>query len=200
MDFHMLFGLLGGLALFIYGMQQMGEGLQKSAGDKMRAILAMLTGTTLRAVIIGALVTMIVQSSSATTVMVVGFVSAGLMTLPQAVGVIMGANIGTTLTAWIVAAKVDDYAWIFVAVGFILMFFIKKTKVRYIGQIIFSFGVLFVGLNSMGDAMRPLAQSQGFADMMLRIKDMPVVGMIVGTLATIAVQSSSAAVGVLQTL
>ncbi|NCC49572.1 MAG: Na/Pi cotransporter family protein, partial [Clostridia bacterium] len=101
MDFHMLFGLLGGLALFIYGMQQMGEGLQKSAGDKMRAILAMLTGTTLRAVIIGALVTMIVQSSSATTVMVVGFVSAGLMTLPQAVGVIMGANIGTTLTAWI---------------------------------------------------------------------------------------------------
>ena len=200
MGIETIFELFGGLALFIYGMHQLGEGLQKSAGDKMRSILSLLTGTTVRAVIVGALVTVIVQSSSATTVMVVGFVSAGLMTLPQAVGVIMGANIGTTLTAWIVAAKVDDYAWIFVAVGFILMFFIKKTKVRYIGQIIFSFGVLFVGLNSMGDAMRPLAQSQGFADMMLRIKDMPVVGMIVGTLATIAVQSSSAAVGVLQTL
>ncbi len=200
MDIKNIFSLLGGLALFIFGMNQMGEGLQKSAGDKMRSILSLLTGTTLRAVIIGALVTVIVQSSSATTVMVVGFVSAGLMTLPQAVGVIMGANIGTTLTAWIVAAKIDDFAWVFVAVGFILMFFIKKTKVRYFGQIIFAFGVLFVGLNTMGAAMRPLAQSQVFADTLLRIKDWPVVGMLVGAIATIAVQSSSAAVGVLQTL
>lgn len=200
MDFHMLFGLIGGLALFIYGMQQMGEGLQKSAGDKMRAILAMLTGTTLRAVIIGALVTMIVQSSSATTVMVVGFVSAGLMTLPQAVGVIMGANIGTTLTAWIVAAKIDDYAWLFVAIGFVMMFIIKNTKIRYIGQIIFAFGVLFVGLDSMGEAMKPLARSEGFANLLVQIKDMPVVGMLVGATATILVQSSSASVGVLQTL
>lgn len=200
MDFHMLFGLIGGLALFIYGMQQMGEGLQKSAGDKMRAILAMLTGTTLRAVIIGALVTMIVQSSSATTVMVVGFVSAGLMTLPQAVGVIMGANIGTTLTAWIVAAKIDDYAWLFVAIGFVMMFIIKNTKIRYIGQIIFAFGVLFVGLDSMGEAMKPLARSEAFANLLVQIKDMPVVGMLVGATATILVQSSSASVGVLQTL
>lgn len=200
MDFHMLFGLLGGLALFIYGMQQMGEGLQKSAGDKMRAILAMLTGTTLRAVIIGALVTMIVQSSSATTVMVVGFVSAGLMTLPQAVGVIMGANIGTTLTAWIVAAKIDDYAWLFVAVGFVMMFIIKNTKIRYIGQIVFAFGVLFVGLDTMGEAMKPLARSEEFANLLIQIKDMPVVGMLVGALATMVVQSSSASVGVLQTL
>lgn len=200
MEVKMIFALFGGLALFIYGVQQMGEGLQKSAGDKMRSILSMLTGTTIKAVIVGALVTLIVQSSSATTVMVVGFVSAGLMTLPQAVGVIMGANIGTTLTAWIVAAKIDDYAWLFVVVGFIMMFIIKNTKIRYIGQIIFAFGVLFVGLNSMSNAMRPLAKSEAFSDLLLQIKDMPVVGMVVGALTTMIVQSSSAAVGVLQTL
>jgi phosphate:Na+ symporter len=120
MDIHTLIDLFGGLALFIFGMHQMGEGLQKTAGDRMRNILAMLTGTPLKAVIVGALVTVIVQSSSATTVMVVGFVSAGLMTLKQSIGVIMGANIGTTITAWIVATKIDEYAWLFVAIGFVM--------------------------------------------------------------------------------
>lgn len=200
MDVKTIFALIGGLALFIYGMHQMGEGLQKSAGDKMRTILSMLTGTPIKAVIIGALVTVIVQSSSATTVMVIGFVGAGLMTLPQAIGVIMGANIGTTMTAWIVAAKIDDYAWLFVAIGFILMFFIKKPKIRYIGQIIFAFGVLFVGLNSMSSAMRPLARSEAFSNLLLQIKDIPVVGLLVGSGITVLVQSSSAAIGVLQTL
>ena len=128
MDIKSIFALFGGLALFIYGMQQMGEGLQKTAGDKMRSVLAMLTGTPLRGVIVGALVTMIVQSSSATTVMVIGFTGAGLMSLTQAIGVIMGANIGTTMTAWIVAAKIDEFAWLFVAVGFILMFSFKSPK------------------------------------------------------------------------
>ncbi|MDD2375558.1 MAG: Na/Pi symporter, partial [Eubacteriales bacterium] len=141
MDIHTLIDLFGGLALFIFGMHQMGEGLQKTAGDRMRNILAMLTGTPLKAVIVGALVTVIVQSSSATTVMVVGFVSAGLMTLKQSIGVIMGANIGTTITAWIVATKIDEYAWLFVAIGFVMMFFMKKPKIKYLGQIIFAFGL-----------------------------------------------------------
>lgn len=200
MNFEMIIALLGGLALFIFGMNQMGEGLQKTAGDKMRTVLSLLTGTPIKAMLVGALVTMIVQSSSATTVMVIGFVSAGLMTLPQSIGVIMGANIGTTLTAWIVAIEIDDYAYLFVALGFIMMFFIKKPKFRYLGQIIFAFGVLFVGLNTMGAAMRPLARSPAFADILLQIKDVPILGLIVGTIATMIVQSSSAAIGVLQTL
>jgi len=200
MDIKSIFALFGGLALFIYGMQQMGEGLQKTAGDKMRSVLAMLTGTPLRGVIVGALVTMIMQSSSATTVMVIGFTGAGLMSLTQAIGVIMGANIGTTMTAWIVAAKIDEYAWLFVAVGFVMMFSFKKPKIRYIGQIIFAFGALFVGLNSMGAAMKPLAKSQAFADLLVRIKDTPVLGLLVGSGVTMVVQSSSASIGVLQTL
>lgn len=200
MGIETLITLFGGLALFIFGMHQMGEGLQKTAGDKMRNILAMLTSTPLKAVIVGMVVTLIVQSSSATTVMVVGFVSAGLMTLKQSIGVIMGANIGTTITAWIVAAKIDEYAWLFVAIGFIMMFFIKKPKIKYLGQIIFAFGLLFVGLNTMGDAMKPLAKSQEFSDLLLRIKDVPVLGLLVGTVSTVIVQSSSAAIGVLQTL
>ena len=200
MDLQTIFALLGGLALFIFGMQQMGEGLQKTAGDKMRNILSMLTGTPIKGVLVGMIVTMIIQSSSATTVMVIGFVSAGLMTLNQAIGVIMGANIGTTMTAWIVAAKIDEYAWLFVAVGFIMMFAIKNQKTRYIGQIIFAFGILFVGLNSMSAAMKPLAKSEGFANLLLQIKDLPLIGMFVGTGVTMVVQSSSAAIGVLQSL
>lgn len=200
MGIETIFALFGGLALFIFGMHQMGEGLQKTAGDKMRNILAMLTGTPIKAVIVGALVTVIVQSSSATTVMVVGFVSAGLMTLKQSIGVILGANIGTTITAWIVATKIDEYAWLFVAIGFVLMFFVKRPKIKYLGQIIFAFGLLFVGLNSMGAAMKPLAKSQEFSDLLLSIKDVPILGVIVGAISTMVVQSSSAAIGVLQTL
>jgi phosphate:Na+ symporter len=199
-DYKMIFTLLGGLALFIYGMQQMGEGLQKSAGDKMRIILQKLTGNIFFGILVGALVTIIIQSSSATTVMVIGFVSAGLMTLPQAFSVIMGANIGTTMTAWIVAIKIDDFAWVFVAIGFIMLFVCKKPKIRYIGQIIFAFGVLFVGLKAMGEAVRPLSKSPEFADLLLQIKDVPILGLLVGSLSTIIVQSSSASIGVLQTL
>ncbi len=199
MSVQQIFMLFGGLALFIFGMQQMGEGLEKAAGDRMRRILEMLTSNPLMGVLVGTIVTTIIQSSSATTVIVVGFVSAGLMTLPQAIGVIFGANIGTTMTAWIIAVKIDNYAWLFVVLGFLMMM-IKKPSIRYIGQISFGFGVLFVGLNSMSDAMKPLAASPQFAELLLKIKDVPVLGLIVGAIATMVVQSSSAAIGVLQTL
>ncbi|MFA6736122.1 MAG: Na/Pi cotransporter family protein [Saccharofermentanales bacterium] len=199
-DAKMFITLFGGLALFVYGMQQMGEGLQKVAGNKLKSILQMLTGNPLLGILVGAVVTAIIQSSSATTVIVVGFVSAGLMTLKQSIGVIMGANIGTTMTAWIVAIKIDNYAWLFVAAGFIMMFILKNPKMRYIGQIIFAFGVLFVGLNAMSASMKPLAASQEFADLLLKIKDIPVLGLVVGTALTVIVQSSSASIGVLQTL
>ena len=200
MDLKSIIMLVGGLALFIFGMMQLGEGLQKAAGDKMRRFLQLLTGNPILGVLVGALVTIIIQSSSATTVMVVGFVSAGLMTLPQAVGVIMGANIGTTVTAWIVSFKIDEYAWAFIAVGFLLMFMIKKEKTRHIGQVLLAFGILFVGLNTMGGALKPLGQSQQFKDLLLSIKDVPVLGLVVGSISTMVVQSSSAAIGVLQSL
>ncbi|MBP7402017.1 MAG: Na/Pi cotransporter family protein [Clostridia bacterium] len=200
MDIKGIFMLVGGLALFIYGMLQLGEGLQKAAGEKMRRFLQLLTGNPVLGVLVGALVTIIIQSSSATTVMVVGFVSAGLMTLPQAVGVIMGANIGTTVTAWIVSFKIDEYAWIFVAIGFLVMFAFKKEKIKSLGQVCLAFGILFVGLNTMGGALKPLGQSQQFKDLLLSIKDVPVLGLLVGTVSTMVIQSSSAAIGVLQSL
>jgi phosphate:Na+ symporter len=194
------FLLFGGLALFVFGMQQMGEALQKVAGESMRRILQLLTSNPLVGVLVGATVTMIIQSSSATTVMVIGFVSAGLMTLKQAVGVIMGANIGTTITAWLVAIKIGDYAWLFVAIGFILMFIGKKPKVRYVGQLIFAFGVLFVGLNTMGDSMKPLTKNPFFMDLISKSSKYPLLGLLVGMVFTSIIQSSSASIGVLQTL
>jgi len=196
----MIFGLAGGLALFIYGMNLMGEGLQKAAGEKMRRILEVLTGNPLMAVLMGALVTSIIQSSSATTVMVVGFVSAGLMTLPQAIGVIFGANIGTTVTAQIVAFKIGDYAYPIAAIGFLLMFLSKKKSIKYFGQIFFAFGVLFIGLNTMGGAMKPLGQSKVFSDIVLHLGKSPVLGLLVGAIGTGIIQSSSAFIAVLQNL
>ena len=198
---NMIITLVGGLALFIYGMNLMSDGLQKSAGDKMRNILALLTKNPVLGVIAGALCTAVLQSSSATTVMVIGFVSAGLMKLPQAISIILGANIGTTITAQLIAFKIGDYAWIFVAVGFIMYFFIKKSDmVKYIGQTIFSFGLLFVGINIMGDTMKPLAGSQVFVDLMTQVQDIPILGVALGTVMTVVVQSSSATIAVLQNL
>jgi phosphate:Na+ symporter len=194
------FLLFGGLALFIYGMIQMGEALQKAAGESMRRILQLLTSNPLIGVVVGMAVTMIIQSSSATTVMVIGFVSAGLMTLRQSIGVIMGANIGTTITAWLVAIKIGDYAWLFAALGFLMMFIGKKAKVRYIGQLIFSFGILFIGLNTMGDSMKPLVKNAFFLSLMEKSSQYPILGLLMGTLFTSIIQSSSASIGVLQTL
>ncbi|MDO5414759.1 MAG: Na/Pi cotransporter family protein [Bacillota bacterium] len=193
--------LFGGLALFIYGMNLMSDGLQKAAGEKMKSILALLTKNPLIGVLAGALVTAVIQSSSATTVMVIGFVSAGLMNLPQAISIILGANIGTTITAQLVAFKIGDYAWAFVIIGFIMFFFLaKKEKIMDIGQVLFGFGVLFVGLNIMGDAMKPLSATPEFADLMLNVADTPVLGVIVGALLTAVIQSSSASIAVLQNL
>jgi len=193
--------LFGGLALFIYGMNLMSDGLQKAAGEKMKSILALLTKNPIIGVLAGALVTAVIQSSSATTVMVIGFVSAGLMNLPQAISIILGANIGTTITAQLVAFKIGDYAWAFVIIGFIMFFFLaKKEKIMDVGQVLFGFGVLFVGLNIMGDAMAPLSATPEFADLMLKVADIPVLGVIVGAVLTAIIQSSSASIAVLQNL
>ena len=193
--------LLGGLALFIYGMNLMSDGLQKAAGEKMKNILALLTKNALVGVLAGAVTTAVIQSSSATTVMVIGFVAANLMNLRQAISIIIGANIGTTVTAQLVAFQIGDYAWGFVIIGFIMYFFISGyEKVTDIGQIIFAFGVLFVGLNVMGDAMEPLSQTEMFADLMLKVSDSPALGVIVGAVLTAIIQSSSASIAVLQNL
>jgi len=195
-----LFGLFGGLAIFIFGMNEMSSGLKKIAGDRLRKILKILTGNPIVGIIMGALVTALMQSSSATTVMVIGFVAARLMTLPQAIAVILGANIGTTVTAQLVAFKIGAYAYPITAIGFILMFFVKKKSIKNFGQTVFAFGLLFVGLNLMGDVMKPLAQSQQFADLMVRIHDVPVLGLLVSSGMTLIVQSSSATIAVLQKL
>ena len=199
--FKIVLQLLGGLCLFIYGMNFMSDGLQKAAGEKMKSILAMLTRNVFIGVLAGAAATAVLQSSGAVTVMVIGFVSAKLMTLRQAISIIMGANIGTCVTAQLVAFKIGDYAWIFVIIGFIMYFFLSnKEKVMEFGQAIFAFGILFTGLNLMSDAMGPLAQSPVFSELMLKVADVPILGVIVGAVMTTVVQSSSASIAVLQNL
>lgn len=193
-----LFGLLGGLAIFIYGMNMMSDCLQKAAGEKMRTILALLTKNPVLGVLAGALTTAVLQSSSATTVMAIGFVSAGLMNLPQAISIIIGANIGTTMTAQIIAFKLSDYIYAIIFIGFIISFFTKNEKVRSIGQTIFAFGLLFLGIDTMGSVMKPLASSAVFTHMIEKMAGVPVLGVLTGTLMTLVVQSSSATIAVLQ--
>jgi len=196
----MIITLLGGLAIFIYGMNLMSDGLQKAAGEKMKSILALLTKNPIVGVLAGALTTAVLQSSSATTVMAIGFVSAGLMNLPQAISIILGANIGTTITAQLIAFQIGDYAWAFVVIGFIMYFFVKKENIVNIGQTIFGFGMLFIGINIMGDTMEPLAAAPEFADIMMSVKDIPVLGVVIGAVVTAVVQSSSAVIAVIQNL
>lgn len=193
-----VFGLAGGLAMFLFGMNMMSEGLQKAAGEKMKNILALLTRNPVLGVLAGALVTAVLQSSSATTVMVIGFVSAGLMTLPQAISVILGANIGTTMTAQLMAFKISDYIWLIVFVGFMISFISKNERVKNIGQTIFAFGALFVGIETMGSVMKPLASSPVFTSMIAKVAHVPILGVGVGALMTLVVQSSSATIAVLQ--
>lgn len=193
-----IFGLVGGLAIFIYGMNMMSECLQKAAGEKMKSILSMLTKNPVLGVLAGALITAVLQSSSATTVMAIGFVSAGLMSLPQAISIILGANIGTTMTAQIIAFKISDYIYLFIFVGFIIAFISKKEKVKNIGQTIFAFGLLFLGIETMGSVMKPLASSAFFVDLIGKVSTIPVLGVGVGALMTLVVQSSSATIAVLQ--
>ncbi len=193
-----IFGLTGGLAIFIFGMNLMSECLQKAAGEKMKRILGLLTKNRLLGVIAGALVTAVLQSSSATTVMAIGFVSAGLMSLPQAISIIFGANIGTTMTAQIIAFKITDYIYVFIFAGFLISFICKKEKIKNIGMTIFAFGLLFLGIETMGNVMKPLASSPVFTNMIAKVADIPVLGVAVGTLMTLVVQSSSATIAVLQ--
>lgn len=193
-----ILGLVGGLAIFIYGMNMMSECLQKAAGEKMKSILSMLTKNPVLGVLAGALTTAVLQSSSATTVMAIGFVSAGLMSLPQAISIILGANIGTTMTAQIIAFKISDYIYLFIFVGFIIAFISKKEKVKNIGQTIFAFGLLFLGIETMGSVMKPLASSAFFVDLIGKVSTIPVLGVGVGALMTLVVQSSSATIAVLQ--
>ena len=193
-----VFGLLGGLALFIFGMNMMSESLQKVAGDKMKKVLGVLTRNAVCGMLAGALVTAVLQSSSATTVLVIGFVSAGLMSLKQCISVIFGANIGTTMTAQLMAFKISDYIMPIVFIGFLIAFIAKKEKIKFVGQTIFAFGLLFVGIEMMGDVMKPLATSPVFINMMEKVSHIPVLGVGVGMLMTLVVQSSSATIAVLQ--
>lgn len=195
-----LFGLFGGLALFLYGMDMMSDGLQKAAGERMRYILGLLTKNPIMGVLAGALVTAVIQSSSATTVMVIGFVSAGLMTLPQAISIILGANIGTTMTAQIIAFDIGDYVYPIIFIGFLAAFIAKnKHEFAYnVGNTILGFGILFVGIETMSSTMKPLANSQLFLDMIGAVADIPVLGLLLGTVMTVIVQSSSAVIAVLQ--
>ncbi|MDH7577558.1 MAG: Na/Pi cotransporter family protein [Bacillota bacterium] len=195
--FKLITGILGGLGLFIFGMGLMGEGLQRAAGDRLRKILETLTKLPVMGVLTGALVTSVIQSSSATTVMVVGFVNAGLMSLKQAIGIIMGANIGTTITAQLIAFKLSDYLFLIIALGFALYFFSKKRLWRYVGQVVLGFGILFLGLNVMQTAVAPLKESQAFASLITDFGRYPLLGVLAGMAMTVIIQSSSATIGML---
>lgn len=196
--FQITFGLLGGLAIFIFGMNMMSESLQKAAGEKMKKILGILTVNPVMGILAGTIATAVMQSSSATTVMVIGFVSAGLMTLKQGISVILGANIGTTMTAQLLAFNISDYIFVIIFVGFIVSFVFKSEKIKSIGQTIFAFGLLFEGIQIMSSVMKPLAASPVFVNMIDHVSGMPVLGVLVGTLMTLVVQSSSATIAVLQ--
>lgn len=194
-----IFGLLGGLALFLYGMQMMSSGLEAAAGNKMKQILERLTANRFLGVVVGAGITAVIQSSSATTVMVVGFVNSGMMTLRQAVWIIMGANIGTTITGQLIALDIAQIAPVIVFVGVMLIMMFKEQKVHHIGNIMAGLGVLFIGMNMMGDSMAPLRESEGFVSIMTGFSN-PLLGILAGALFTAVIQSSSASVGILQTL
>ncbi|MED3548977.1 Na/Pi cotransporter family protein [Cytobacillus praedii] len=196
----MIFEFLGGLGIFLYGIKTMGDGLQKSAGDRLRDLLDRFTTNPVMGVFAGMLVTILIQSSSATTVITVGLVSAGFMTLRQAIGVIMGANIGTTVTAFIIGIDVGAYALPIIALGAVLLFFFKSQKIHNIGQIVFGFGALFYGLELMSGGMKPLRTLEAFHELTLNMSQNPILGVIVGTVFTVIVQSSSATIGILQGL
>ena len=196
----MIFQFLGGLGLFLFSIKYMGDGLQKAAGDRLRDILDRFTTNPLMGVLVGIIVTVLIQSSSGTTVITVGLVSAGFMKLRQAIGVIMGANIGTTITAFIIGIDVGEYAYPILALGAILLFFFKKSSIQNIGQVLFGFAGLFIGLELMSGGMKPLRDWQPFLDLTVDMSDAPILAVIVGAVFTLIVQSSSATVGILQGL
>lgn len=195
-----LFTFIGGLGIFLFSIKYMGDALQKAAGDKLREILDRFTTNPFMGVLVGIIVTILIQSSSGTTVIVVGLVSAGFMTLRQAIGVIMGANIGTTVTAFIIGLDVGAYSLPIMAAGAFLIFFFKKNQIQNIGQVIFGFGGLFFGMDTMSGAMKPLRELPAFIDMTINLSEFPILGVAVGTLVTFIVQSSSGTVAILQGL
>ncbi len=212
MDIFSVLSMIGGLAMFLYGMETMGDGLAKTAGGKLEHILEKLTSTPIKGVLLGAAVTAVIQSSSATTVMVVGFVNSGIMKLSQAVGIIMGANIGTTVTSWIVSLsgiessnivlqflKPTSFCPILALIGIILLMFTKDEKKHDIGGILLGFAVLMFGMDAMSNAVKPLADVPEFTSILTMFSN-PVLGMIAGAVLTAVIQSSSASVGILQAL
>ncbi|WP_072524831.1 Na/Pi cotransporter family protein [Clostridium sp. Marseille-P3244] len=194
-----ILSLFGGLALFLYGMQMMSTGLEAAAGDKMKSVLEKLTSNRIKGVLVGAGITAVIQSSSATTVMVVGFVNSGLMTLRQAVWVIMGANIGTTITGQLIALDIGAIAPVFAILGVAAMMFVKNEKVHHVSSILAGLGILFMGMDMMGAAMEPLQESETFIHLMTQFSN-PLLGILVGAVFTAIIQSSSASVGILQAL
>ena len=194
-----ILGLLGGLALFLYGMQMMSSGLEAAAGNRMKEILEKLTSNRILGVLVGAVITAVIQSSSATTVMVVGFVNSGMMTLQQAVWIIMGANIGTTVTGLLISLDVGALAPLFAFIGVAMVVFLKSPKAHHVGNILAGLGVLFIGMDMMSAAMYPLRESEAFISLMTRFSN-PVLGILAGAIFTALIQSSSASIGILQAL
>lgn len=199
MSFSYVMGLLGGLALFLYGMQMMSTGLEAAAGNKMKVILEKLTSNRFVGVLVGALTTAIIQSSSATTVMVVGFVNSGMMTLNQAIWIIMGANIGTTITGQLIALDVGEIAPFVAFLGVAAIVFLKNEKAKKVGEIMAGLGILFIGMDMMGTALMPLEDSEKFVSILTQFEN-PILGIAAGAIFTALIQSSSASVGILQTL
>ena len=199
MNLSLILGLLGGLALFLYGMQMMSDGLEKAAGDRLKSILEKLTSNRFLGVLVGAVITAIIQSSSATTVMVIGFVNARLMNLRQAVWIIMGANIGTTITGQLVALNISEIAPLFAFAGVVMIVFLKNPRLHSLGSIVSGLGILFIGMDMMSTSMEPLRESALFISMITQFAN-PVIGILVGALFTALIQSSSASLGILQAL
>lgn len=200
MALEILFGVLGGLGLFLYGMKLMGSGLQKSAGDKLKKIIEMLTSNRFMGVLVGTFVTAVIQSSSATTVMVVGFVNAGIMNLTQAIGIIMGANVGTTVTAQLVSFNLTEFAPVAVGIGMVIYLFSSNPKSKNFAEILIGFGILFIGMDYLKGAVKPLREIQAFKDMLMNFSHNPLLGVLMGFAITVVVQSSSASMGILLAL
>lgn len=195
-----IFGILGGLGLFIYGIWQMSEGLHKISGERMRKVLHNFTGSPFKGILVGTSITSLVQSSSATSVMVVGFVNAGLMSLVQALGVIFGANIGTTITAQLIAFKLTDYALPIIGIGMLTMFVAKKRIHKHIGEFMLGFGILFLGLSILTTVVKPLGQSQVFNDILVTFSRNPILGVLAAGFITAILQSSSVTTGMVLSL
>ncbi len=195
-----VFAIAGGLGIFLYGINLMSDSLKKIAGSKLKMILEKSTNTPLKGIFVGIFITALIQSSSATSALVVGLVRAGLMTMPQAVGVIFGANIGTTITSLLISLDIGGYAFPIMFVGSVFIFFVKNKRTREFGKVLLGFGMLFFGLDTMGGALKQLTQLDAFEDALLSVANFPILGVLTGFLTTVLVQSSSATIGILQGL